>query len=274
MTKPILLFDARNILYRAVYACGDEPQVVTVAIKLMAECVTKFKPQAACVFWDDSSRGGWRRKIFPTYKARDDHRDSARARVEEAEPVMRDLIPALGLRQFIKDDAEADDLIYAACRVLFPTRIVIISSDKDYTQIVYRNSNVVLYDHRTGKSVTQDQIDADPVVEKALDGDDSDKIPGYSGIGPVNSKRLAKSIDDLNSFLDKRGPSIYIRNRLLVDLSMCPNLMKNILYVQRAMSSKTEFNRAAIYDMARHIPRLAEEYDRAASPFKIIHEDD
>lgn len=272
MSKPILLFDARNILYRAVYACGEEPQIVTVAMKLMAEGVAKFKPKMACVFWDSSNRAGWRRKVFPTYKERADQGD-AREKVAAAEPLMAKLIPVVGLRQFLKEDAEADDLIYSACQILYPQEIVIVSSDKDYSQIVYRYPTTVrLYDHRSHSFFDRDNLDYDPVIQKSLAGDDSDEIPGYDQIGPVRSKKLAQSLGDLNAFLDERGAATYIRNRLLIDLSMCPNLLKNTLYVQKELTKKVEFSRAAVYDQAKKIPRLAEEYDRSIAPFKMLCE--
>lgn len=272
MTKPILLFDAKNILYRAGYACHGEPKIVTVALGFMADCVSKFKPKWAGVFWDASSDGGWRRKIFPAYKERADQRGDVRAKVAEAEPMIRDLLPLLGVTQFYRDDAEADDLIYSACRILYPQDIIIVSSDKDYTQIVYRTPSVRLYDHREQKFTTHEQIKVDPAIQKSLMGDDSDEIPGYSKVGPVGSAKLAASIDELNAFLATHDPSLYLRNRLLIDLSMCPSLYKNTVYVQKQLSEKHEFDRAAIYKMALKVPKLAEEYNRAAAPFRLIAE--
>ena len=174
----------------------------------------------------------------------------------------------MGCRQFSKDRMEADDLIYAACKVLAPSPIVVCSADSDYQQLSFRMPHVRCFDPM--KETFMPDVNYDPVIQKALCGDVSDRINGYVGIGPVKSTAMAKSSKDRAAFLAEAGMQLFIRNILLIDLSLCPELLKNQLYVQRVLDTQPVFDKNQLFDLARKykVSGFVTEYNRFGARFR------
>jgi len=300
-SAPILLVDARNLMYRAIFANRKEQKSgarlhhFTVMVRFMWGWLDKFKPSGVCVFWDAKKNTIWRKKILADYKVRNEN--------ELFEDIKDDLIytqvsakamfAEMGVWQFSKDHMEADDLIYSACRTLSPRELIIVSTDKDYEQVIFRMQNVRLWNPMvdSGRGKFIGATDHDPAVAKALAGDKSDKVPGYSGIGPVKSAKMARNLREREEFLRNHdgclpqqkpvctvcgglGRKVFIRNLLLIDLSLNPELLKNDLYVQRVLVNRPKFNKAQIKAMAKKhkIAGLVGEYDRVIVPFKLLLE--
>lgn len=283
-SAPILLVDARNLMYRAIFANrksrreGSRTHHFTVMARFMWGWLDKLKPAAVGIFWDDKKSNLWRKKVLEEYKVRNEN--------EYFEDIKDDLIftqaaakavfPHLGVWQFAKDRMEADDLIYSACRVLAPRQLIIISTDKDYEQVIFRMQNVRLWNPMTdsGRGKFVGAPDHDPAVAKALMGDDTDNVKGFYNIGPVKSAKMARDLLAREEFLASHDRKIFIRNLLLIDLSLNPELLKNDLYIQRTLSQERRFDKAQIKAMARKhkIAGLIGEYDRIIVPFKLILE--
>jgi len=85
--------------------------------------------------------------------------------------------------------------------------------------------------------------DVNPVVAKALNGDKSDNIVGYKGIGPVKSEKLASSLALLDDFVDINDRRKYFKNTLLIDMSLHPKLMVSCAYVQKKLAKKPEIDK-------------------------------
>jgi len=279
--KPILLVDGRNLMYRAIFANKNgkgysKAHHFVVMLRFMWGWLDKFQPCAVNVFWDAPRKSVWRRKVFPGYKNRDGkkYRDDIKDDLIITQAAARAIFAHMGVRQYKKKGMEADDLIYSACRVLSPSPIIICSSDKDYEQIVFRMTNVRHYDPMKEKFTGAP--DYDPALAKALAGDTSDTIDGYEGIGPVKSGKLARSVTDLEEFLEARGKEPYIRNRLLVDMALCPYLLKNDLYVRKVLASHTSFDKKVIMAEGKkhRVGGLASEFSRIVGPFKLLLEND
>jgi 5'-3' exonuclease len=102
------------------------------------------------------------------------------------------------------DKAEADDMIaYLAKRLpdLYNSSIVIVSSDKDYMQLVndkvtlYRPVNKVFFDR--GKVQEEFGIPVENfIIYKTLLGDNSDQVAGIKGLGP---KTLLKHFPEIKT---------------------------------------------------------------------------
>ena len=265
-------------MYRAIFANkanrGKRYHHLTVMLRFMWGWLDKFKPCAVNVFWDAKRGDTWRRRVFDGYKLRDE--DDFRFDIKEdliyTEAAARAILKYMGVRQFKKSHMEADDLIYSACRVLSPYPMIICSTDADYTQILFRMQNVKLFSPQKEKFV--DAPDHNPAVAKALAGDKTDKIDGYYNIGPVKSAKLARSISDRNEFLAQNGRRKFIRNLLLIDLSLCPDLLKNDLYVEKVLSDGVVFDKQKLMSEAkRHkVSGFATEFTRIAVPFKLLLE--
>ena len=300
--SPILLIDARNLMYRAIFAHkkdqkqGSRIHHFTVMVRFMWGWLDKFKPAAVGMFWDAPKNTLWRKKILDDYKVRNENEyfEDIRDDLIFTQSAAKAVLAHMGVWQFSKARMEADDLIYSACRVLAPRQVIIISTDKDYEQVVFRMPHVKLWDPMTnsGKGKFVGAPDHDPAIAKALAGDKSDKVGGYSGIGPVKSAKMARNLKERDEFLRRHdackpmdegecpvcygmGRKLLIRNLLLVDLSLNPELLKNDLYIERVLIEEQRFDKEQIKAMAKKhkVGGLTAEYDRIVLPFKLILED-
>ena len=300
-SAPILLVDARNLMYRAIFANKKEQRHgarlhhFTVMIRFMWGWLDKFKPSAIGVFWDAPKNTLWRKKIFAEYKVRNENElfEDIRDDLVFTQAAAKAIFAELGVWQFGKARMEADDLIYSACRTLSPRELIIVSTDKDYEQVIFRMQNVRLWNPQVdkGRGKFLGAPVHDPAISKALAGDKSDKIAGYRGIGPVKGDKMARNLREREEFLRNHdgcspqqevvcpvcsglGRKMFIRNLLLIDLALNPELLKNDLYVQRVLNERPTFSKEQVKAMAKKhkIAGLIGEYDRIIVPFKLLLE--
>ncbi|MCK9558129.1 MAG: hypothetical protein M0R50_08840 [Candidatus Cloacimonetes bacterium] len=274
-TRNTLLVDARNLMYRAIFASRksqySHQHPFTIMLRFMVIWLDRFKPESVNIFWDAKRSTLWRMKIFAGYKDKPDkYTIDIKDELISTQLAAKAMFAYLGCRQFSKDRMEADDLIYATCKVMAPSPVVVCSSDSDYKQLAFRMPHVKCFDpmHEAYMPAT----DYDPVVQKALCGDKSDMINGYVGIGPVKSTAMAKSSKDREEFLSHAGMNLFIRNMLLIDLSLCPELLKNQLYVQRILNTQPIFNKNELFNLARKykVGGFVTEYNRLADRFRYL----
>ena len=84
---------------------------------------------------------------------------------------------------------------------------------------------------------------------KALVGDKRDNVEGYYGIGPVKGKALTQDLAARMEYLksaitegkEPADGSKYRRNRLLIDLSLNPHLLDNLMYCEKQFANKPHF---------------------------------
>lgn len=247
-----MLVDGKNSAYRAVYAClrdrsGGSDDPVIAALRFMSGWLEQFDPSEVIVCWDSDSDSLWRKASFSGYKIREQREQIVVDMVGRFISTMTDLLPHLGVKQIRIKHMEADDLIYAAVRLLIPRDIVIVSSDSDFRQLLaYRN--VTIYSPIEKKLIV-DQ-DGNACLYKALVGDDTDTIPGYHGIGPVKGGQIANDPARLAALLDERGVHTFVRNLYLMDLTQCPNVIANLITLARALARPVQFNSVAALDVA------------------------
>lgn len=157
-------------------------------------------PEETTVVWD-YGRAKFRKELLPTYKKRysDTPTPEEKAELEDyfsQLDAIRECLAYIGVRSIRVRGAEADDLISILAH-LQEMPCVIYSGDKDFHQIVSRR--VMIYDAVKGF------IDEEAVLSRwgvsairrvlylrAMVGDESDKVPGISGIG---EKRAALVIE-------------------------------------------------------------------------------
>jgi DNA polymerase-1 len=278
MEHTSLLIDARNALYRAIFAVKSDNRhkikyhYFVAFLRQLTTWVNRYRPDSVHVFWDAPRKEVWRRKILPTYKERpvNNFREDISADLFETTFVAQEIFKYLNVRQFSKKSMEADDLIYAATCVLHPQRTIIISTDSDMTQIPFCFNSSRVYNPVKQLEVEIPSIH--PAVQKALVGDKSDCIPGYNGIGPKRSTVLLEDLNAFNSFLNSSGSNIYYRNLLLIDLSLNPKLLHNRIYVQKLLATPTNFDTSKINDLIRKykINGLLQEFADLVMPFKKL----
>lgn len=282
--SPTLLIDARNCAYRAAYAYqrsansgNTKYHPVVIYIKQIAEIILELQASSVNFFWDAPRDTVWRKKIYPVYKNRDNnvYVQELGDIIKQIEAATRLLLPYLNVRQFAKERMETDDLIYSACRVLFPRPCVIVSSDSDFQQVAFRMRNVKLYDPQ-GKQFAKFDTKNDPACLKALIGDKSDRIDGYRGIGEKKGPPILESFEKRKEFLSQNDPMIFVKNLMLVDLSYNPWLLQNDYYVATQMADKPVYNAGMIKQLASDngYSGMDSILDKLYMPFKRMLEKD
>lgn len=155
----------------------------------------------------DAKGDTFRNELYSEYKA---NRGAPPEDLVPQFPIIRDATRAFGLPCIEQAGFEADDIMATHARLAEAAgaEVVIVSSDKDLTQLV--TDKVVMFDPMKNKI-----IDADAVMEKfgvgpdkmidlqALMGDTSDNIPGAPGIGPKTAAQLLDHFGTLDTLLTR-----------------------------------------------------------------------
>ena len=111
-----------------------------------------------------------------------------------------------------------------------PGKVLIVSSDKDFNQLI--NKDVQVFnpgkDERVNIHNCKELFGYEPEETAdylSLVGDSSDDIPGFKGIGPVKARQFLDRFGSIeNSFGinfwkdEQEAKEIFERNRLLIDL--------------------------------------------------------
>ena len=107
---------------------------------------------------------------------------------------------------------------------------------------------------------------------KALAGDSADCVAGYRDIGPIRAGRLAASPTLLREHLDREGDGVFRRNLALIDMSLNPFTLSNLLYVGKVLASRPVFDlkRLRQLELQYKIHGLMTEYAEIAAPFKLL----
>jgi DNA polymerase-1 len=203
----ILVIDAMNMLIRsfsllkAMNPSGAHIGGLVGFLRSLGYVTRIFDPTRVVVVWDGKGGSGNRKNIDPNYKAQ---RATARithwglydTREEEQEALIgqlyrtMDYLECLPLQQIVMEKLEADDIIaYLAKQASGNNKkVTIVSSDKDFLQLV--NKNIEVYAPVKKKTFTVDNIVEEIKVlpenyniVKALLGDNSDNLPGIKGLG-------------------------------------------------------------------------------------------
>lgn len=160
-----------------------------------------FDPTRVVVIWDGKGGSGNRKNIDPNYKAqratsRITHWGLYDTKEEETEALIgqlyrvQDYLECLPMQQMMLEKLEADDIMaYLAKRAgSAGKKVTIVSSDKDFLQLV--DNNIEVYAPVKKKTFNKDNIfDELKVlpenynVVKALLGDNSDNLQGVKGLG-------------------------------------------------------------------------------------------
>ncbi|MEM9838406.1 MAG: DNA polymerase I [Pseudomonadota bacterium] len=155
----------------------------------------------------DHSGYSFRNDLYPEYKA---NRDEPPEDLRPQFSIIRDATRAFSLPCIEEEGYEADDLIatYARQAEAKGAEVVIVSSDKDLTQLV--TDKVVMFDPMKNKI-----IDTEGVIEKfgvgpekmidlqALMGDSTDNVPGVPSIGPKTAAQLLDEYGTLEELLSR-----------------------------------------------------------------------
>lgn len=224
----ILVIDAMNMLIRsfsllkAMNPSGHHVGGLVGFLRSLGYVTRIFDPTRVVVVWDGKGGSANRKNIDPNYKAnratsRITHWGLYDSKAEEQEALIaqlyrtQDYLDCLPLQQIIIEKLEADDIIAYLAKQASKNnkKVTIVSSDKDFLQLV--NSNINVYAPVKKKTFTSsnilDELKVLPEnynIVKALLGDNSDNLQGVKGLGikTILSEWKSFAYDPLASLQD------------------------------------------------------------------------
>jgi len=211
-----LLIDGFNLAYRCFHALpeftradGFPTGALYGWVKSLWRLIDDEKPEATLVFFD-LGESAERVALHAAYKAQ--RQPMPEALRQQIEPI-KALTRAMGLAGVAVQGVESDDLLAAEAVRLGQAGhdVVIVSSDKDFAQIVDERIKILRPPPSANPKLGWRRLDAAGVKEKfgvppeqiahylALVGDTADNIPGLDGVGP---KTAAKWLTEYGGSVD------------------------------------------------------------------------
>lgn len=211
--KKIVLIDGNSLAYRAFFALppltndhGIHTNAVYGFTMMLQNILADEKPTHMLVAWD-AGKTTFRHTTFSEYKG---GRQKTPSELSEQFPYIRKLLKAFNISQYELDEYEADDIIGTLSRKgnAEDAEVVVISGDKDLTQLVTDNTTVLI----TRRGITDtEKYTPEHVMEKygieplqiidmmGLMGDPSDNIPGVPGVGEKTALKLLKEYGSIEN---------------------------------------------------------------------------
>ncbi len=213
-----LLIDGFNLAYRCFFAIPELSRAdgfPTNALHGWVKSVWKLEDQerpAGTIAFFDLGGAQDRLALHPEYKAQREEMPEALVRQL---PYVKALTRAMGLVGVEQEGVESDDLLASQAVALARTghEVLIVSSDKDFAQIVSERVQIMLPPPSANPKLGWRLLTAAGVTEKfgvppaqiadylALVGDASDNIIGLDGVGPKTAAKWLQSFGSLDGIL-------------------------------------------------------------------------
>jgi 5'-3' exonuclease len=213
----VILVDASGFVFRAYYSWTETyredglPTWATLGFMAlvwrMLGAAQADKPTHGIAVFDPADRRNFRHDLCPEYKA---NRPQARdLELAPQFPYMRNAAETLGLATYEAAGFEADDLIATLAKkaVAAGIRVTIVSSDKDFAQLVV-DDKIEIVDPMQKKRVRAADVEKKFGVPprlvttvQALAGDSIDNVKGIPGVGLEKAAALARRFGDLEAIL-------------------------------------------------------------------------
>ena len=244
MSEKILLIDGNSMANRAFYATmgrmmktptGISTNAVYGFFQIMFKTIEEENPDKIIVAFDISSSEK-RTKIFSEYKA---GRHKTPEDLTMQFPIIKELLRMMNIPIVQKDGIEADDILGAIAKKegKKENKIIILTGDRDYFQLVDMNVNIrypktimgkteyIIYDNY--KINEEYGLTPAKLIEvKALMGDASDNIPGVKGIGEKTALKLIiqfKNLEKIYEYIENSDGKEIAKatlNKLIQDKEM------------------------------------------------------
>lgn len=156
----LLLVDGPYYVYRSFFAIrnltnsrGEPVNAIYGFVKTLRKMLKDLKPDLAVVLWD-MGLPKRRTDLQPEYKAT---RAETPEEMRPQFPIIRDIVPLMGIASIGVPDTEADDLMasYAIAALARGDDVVLATNDKDLYQLV--NPKCVVYStNKTDLAVPED----------------------------------------------------------------------------------------------------------------------
>ena len=237
--KRAVLLDVSAIMYRAYFAnmnfrTKNEPTgAVYGFINTLLSIINEFKPDYMAAAFDVKRSSLKRTEIYSDYKS---NRQSTPEDLVRQIPKIEEVLDAFNINRYKIEGYEADDVLGSLAKKLAKQdiEVIIVTGDKDLSQLVEKNITVALLGKGTeGEKfgtlkTSEDVVNYLGVVpEKIPDlfgliGDKSDGIPGVTKIGEKKALAIFSQYDSLEKIYDN------IDNLKSID-GIGPSLIKNLV---------------------------------------------
>lgn len=227
-----LIIDGNSLINRAFYGIkmltakdGHFTNAIFGFTNMLLSLLDQTQPQAVAVAFDLKAPT-FRHKMYEGYKA---GRKAMPSELHEQMEPMKDLLRAFGCHIVECEGYEADDILGTLSAHTAPQDVCFIATgDRDSLQLIRSNVNVLLTTTKMGQTQTTRYDEAKLMEEygltpaemielKALQGDNSDNIPGVAGVGPKTAGELIKkyhSIDNIYEDLNALEVTNGVRAKL------------------------------------------------------------
>ncbi|HNB69982.1 MAG TPA: DNA polymerase I [Acidobacteriota bacterium] len=216
MAKKLFIVDGMAHIYRAFFAVrglatstGIPTNAVFGFISILRKVIGDYKPDYIVVAMD-SKEPSFRQELYAEYKA---NREVMPEDLQTQIPYIFKACDVLGVTTARVSGFEADDLIGTLARKATEQGIdtVIVSNDKDMTQLVNDHVSILRLDNKSGKMILCGKaevvewmgVEPEKVVDVlSLWGDSSDNIPGAPGIGEKGAVQIIQQFGTLDAALE------------------------------------------------------------------------
>ncbi|WP_338959414.1 DNA polymerase I [Fusobacterium vincentii] len=250
--KRAVLLDVSAIMYRAYFAninfrTKNEPTgAVYGFINTLLSIINEFKPDYMAAAFDVKRSSLKRTEIYSDYKS---NRQSTPEDLVTQIPRIEEVLDAFNINRYKIDGYEADDVLGSLAKKIAKQdiEVIIITGDKDLSQLVERNISVALLGKGTEGEKFGILKNSDDVVnylgvvpEKIPDlfgliGDKSDGIPGVTKIGEKKALAIFSQYDSLEKIYENIDN---LKNIDGIGSSLIKNLVneKDIAFMSRELA--------------------------------------
>ena len=277
-----MVIDGSNLAYRAYFKFRNIQTtsyghlgLVYGFIKILQSYLIRFKPTKLVVIFDtkESKRSNFRNTLLDGYKIQRSIKtnlDFDYKQFNKQLKSLRGILTSLGVSVIWDNKGlghETDDYIAYIVTKGKKDKNLIISSDKDFYQLVTKKTKI--FNPSQDKLITlyngEEVYGYTPKLHKEfliLNGDASDSVPGYKGMGPVRCKAFFKQFGSIEGYLNspdeypyvtKEGVDfLYKRNKPLVDLEYALKKypVKEVPLINREYNYKRAFKQLDRYSMS------------------------
>jgi 5'-3' exonuclease len=220
----VLLVDALNLAFR--YKHKRQRNFAADYVRTV-ESFAKSYDAPDIIICADKGSSTFRKEIFPEYKGNraekyKDQTDEEKLAFQEFLEDFEDAVELCKMRFPLLrfKGVEADDIISVLCQEITDKDIWIISTDRDFDQLITGRISRFCYYTRKEIKVDNfyDKYDCTPeeyISLKVLQGDSGDNVPGVAGVGAKRAAGLIReygSAFDIYDNLPLPGKAKYIQN--------------------------------------------------------------
>ena len=250
----------------------DEDLIRHLMLNSVRSAVFKFKRDYSNIIIACDSRNYWRKEVFPHYKSgRKKNRDKSTLDwamiFDVMTKVKQELKENFPYKVIEVDRAEADDIFGTLVpRLASNESIMMVSSDGDFKQL-HQYGDVKQYSSMMKVFVKSPNPQLE-LKEKILTGDSGDGIPSCLSnddvfILGIRQKPLTAKIKERLLTLDFNDPTIEFarniqRNKLLIDLTMIPQDVKDAIIEEYEMDQTGSKNMIMKYFIKNRLNMLLE----------------